>query len=609
MDMATQTYQFQSDIDNQPIGFIQQFQITNDFQKFSRLNQLNDIDLINELKQNSNNLSLYFMYYPLTGNLFNLVAKRARVLEYLAQALAIKQKAEIPILMLISNQKSPLDIAINANDIKNDQELIVAVPQIKNPKEILNKYDQILGNLLQKEQPIHENEKLTPIEYFLINLPETLTKEPREFMQVLSQSENLEVFEYLAVQIIIDFKWNQYTKSFFKKQFFIFLVFCFSFIFEVMYSLIYLNRREDPIVDDRNPIVLYSFKAVSLIVLSYFFVYELKQAIIQKGYLMEIWNFFDYSLIISYLAEIILDELAPSSDALVITKILIVTLIFLKICFFLRIYNGFSFLVSMMAAVFIDLKYFLAFFVVFILQFGIIFAILFDATGIEEYNGIGIFSYFMMAFRTSSGDFNVDSYKDQSQILVIISWTIWIIAVMILNVMFMNFIIAVISESYEKVMQKLTAESYRVKVQMIFERELHFTDDELKLNHFFPIIFTSKKASYKQFGLEGRLQDREQIQSKAQRILINKLSIQTSKISEIANQLSSNSKGQDILSEKKFAELEKNISSINEKLQDQDKKIQNIDVSLSNFIQEQREKDDSILALNATILELMKKLT
>eukprot|EP00347_Sterkiella_histriomuscorum_P005927 403354731 len=683
MDMATQTYQFQSDIDNQPIGFIQQFQITNDFQKFSRLNQLNDIDLINELKQNSNNLSLYFMYYPLTGNLFNLVAKRARVLEYLAQALAIKQKAEIPILMLISNQKSPLDIAINANDIKSvillleiivkfqnnhvfnylvdknlisliemqvnlddyfeshlpmikllnqnypdlhidDQELIVAVPQIKNPKEILNKYDQILGNLLQKEQPIHENEKLTPIEYFLINLPETLTKEPREFMQVLSQSENLEVFEYLAVQIIIDFKWNQYTKSFFKKQFFIFLVFCFSFIFEVMYSLIYLNRREDPIVDDRNPIVLYSFKAVSLIVLSYFFVYELKQAIIQKGYLMEIWNFFDYSLIISYLAEIILDELAPSSDALVITKILIVTLIFLKICFFLRIYNGFSFLVSMMAAVFIDLKYFLAFFVVFILQFGIIFAILFDATGIEEYNGIGIFSYFMMAFRTSSGDFNVDSYKDQSQILVIISWTIWIIAVMILNVMFMNFIIAVISESYEKVMQKLTAESYRVKVQMIVERELHFTEDELKLNHFFPQYLLLRKPVTSNLDQKGEWQgfvkdikntikfaaSRQRTDLKQSLKNIDKQIIDSNfKISEIANQLSSNSKGQDILSENKFVELEKNISSINEKLQDQDKKIQNIDVSLSNFIQEQREKDDSILALNATILELMKKLT
>jgi len=39
----------------------------------------------------------------------------------------------------------------------------------------------------------------------------------------------------------------------------------------------------------------------------------------------------------------------------------------------------------------------------------------------------------------------------------------------------MNFIIAVISESYEKFMQKLVAESYRVKANMIVEREMLLT--------------------------------------------------------------------------------------------------------------------------------------
>eukprot|EP00347_Sterkiella_histriomuscorum_P004781 403359125 len=139
-----------------------------------------------------------------------------------------------------------------------------------------------------------------------------------------------------------------------------------------------------------------------------------------------------------------------------------------------------------MAAVFVDLKYFIGFFLIFIIEFGLIFAILFDAISIDEYSGIGIFAYLMMAFRTSSGDFNVDSYKDQSSALVIISWAVWIIAVMLLNVMFMNFIIAVISESYEKVMQKLVAEGYKVKVQMIVERELHFTDEELNSEKYFP---------------------------------------------------------------------------------------------------------------------------
>lgn len=62
----------------------------------------------------------------------------------------------------------------------------------------------------------------------------------------------------------------------------------------------------------------------------------------------------------------------------------------------------------MMAAVFFDLKYFIGFFLIFIIQFGIIFTILFDAASVDEYAGIGVIAHFMMAFRTSTGDFNVD---------------------------------------------------------------------------------------------------------------------------------------------------------------------------------------------------------
>eukprot|EP00347_Sterkiella_histriomuscorum_P017796 403347960 len=652
VNMFTQTYNLFSDIDNQPIGFIQQLQTTDDFQRFQRLVHISDLDIINELKQNPNRLNMYLMYYQKVGNLFNIVAKRARVIQYLASVLAIKQKSEIPILMLISNKKSPLDVAINANDIKSvialleivvkfqnnhvfnylvdknlisliemqinlndyfesnlpvtkinnqtfpdlhvdDQTLILAVPLIQNPIEILEKYDEIFEGLL-KQHTFNEHEKLTSIEYFLINLPVTLTKEPKKLMQVLSKSENIEIFEYLAVQAIIDFKWYQYTKQFFQKQFFIFLVFCFTYIFEVLYTLINVNRRENPIVDDRNPIVLYTFKAVSLIVLSYFIVYEIKQSRKQKGYLWEIWNFFDYSLIISYLTEIILEIVIQNNDAVVVIKVIIVALIFLKICFFLRIYNGFNFLVSMMSAVIIDLKYFVAFFVICIFQFGLIFVILFDAIEVEEYNGIHIFAYFVMAFRTSLGDFNVDSYKDQSQPLAIISWIIWIIAVMILNVMFMNFIIAVISESYEKVMQKLTAESYRVKVQMIVERELHFTDEQLLLNSLFPQYLLLRRP------VTSNIDPKDDWQG-----FVKDLKYQ---IKVVSSRLRADLKQNLESIDKQVIDSNSRISEINYRLLDQDKQIQQIGSSLKLFIEEQRAKDNSIKELNATIAELVKKL-
>jgi hypothetical protein len=56
---------------------------------------------------------------------------------------------------------------------------------------------------------------------------------------------------------------------------------------------------------------------------------------------------------------------------------ILVSIVFMKINFFLRIYEGFSFLVSMMSGVFGDIQYFLAFWIIFLAQFAIIFTILF----------------------------------------------------------------------------------------------------------------------------------------------------------------------------------------------------------------------------------------
>ena len=79
---------------------------------------------------------------------------------------------------------------------------------------------------------------------------------------------------------------------------------------------------------------------------------------------------------------------------------------FIKCCFFMRIYDGFSFLVQMMLGVFSDLKFFLAFYLLVLLLFAELFWILSFKLG-EEYAGVGNFGYLLMSFRTSAGDFGI----------------------------------------------------------------------------------------------------------------------------------------------------------------------------------------------------------
>ncbi len=63
----------------------------------------------------------------------------------------------------------------------------------------------------------------------------------------------------------------------------------------------------------------------------------------------------------------------------------------------------------------------------------------------------------------------------------------WIVALIVLNVVFMNFIIAVISESYSRVMENVQAEVYKVRAHMILEREAFIPDETAYENkEFFP---------------------------------------------------------------------------------------------------------------------------
>ncbi|CDW84476.1 wd-40 repeat protein [Stylonychia lemnae] len=374
---------------------------------------------------------------------------------------------------------------------QDEQELIEGI-NLDHPKDVHQKYDELFECKLNQSK--EKNDSVVSIEYHLINMPITLQSKPQELMTVLSETDRSDYFENEIIQGIIKFKWNEYTKSFYQSKFYIYLIFMAAFIFDIFYSTYATAVRDEDSKTDyetqrlqQNIWIKISTKAICSIVLLYFLKYEINQIKVQgKEYFSDGWNYFDFMLIIAYTTYCILDFTIDIEDFLIFIRILVIVLSFMKLFFFLRIYDGFSFLVQMMAGVFKDLSYFLMFFIIIIFQFGMIFLVLFKAQEIDEYNGVNKVGYFLMAFRISSGDFQLDDYHTQNDGLVIITWMIWLIAVMTLNIIFMNFIIAVISESYERVMQKLVTESYKVKANMIVEREQLLSLEELNNINYFP---------------------------------------------------------------------------------------------------------------------------
>lgn len=202
--------------------------------------------------------------------------------------------------------------------------------------------------------------------------------------------------------------------------------------------------------------------------------------------LKSIWNFCDLCLLGLYIAYIPVSFI--SLDDAYETKSLQVAIIFfisIKMNFYLRIFEQMGHMVQMIQTVFYDLKFFLLYYCIIISFFSIQVSLIFDITNDEDptYPGIGPMEFFVRVLRTSLGDNDLDQSNSEEKILF---WVIWLLIMFVGNIVLMNFIIAVVGESYEACMTKRVAQSYKGRVDMIVEREQIMTQSEFGRKEWFP---------------------------------------------------------------------------------------------------------------------------
>lgn len=149
----------------------------------------------------------------------------------------------------------------------------------------------------------------------------------------------------------------------------------------------------------------------------------------------------------------------------------------------------------MIYTVIADLQVFLLFFSILIVLFAQIFAVLgvgnpnqdnafkdyVDAVEsgeeegdipFEEYQNIGLFfGYLFYTLRIAMGDFDFDASTYLTEPENIIYWAMWLLVVVLTCIIFLNFIIAEASASYEKVKSSLTAMINKEMSALIGEAE------------------------------------------------------------------------------------------------------------------------------------------
>jgi hypothetical protein len=167
----------------------------------------------------------------------------------------------------------------------------------------------------------------------------------------------------------------------------------------------------------------------------------------------------------------------------------------IKTFFFLRVFESFAYIVTMLVSVLYDLRVFTSFYFMVVFLFGLVFCVLgtanprlpgplreyveeSEAKGEEpelpsgEYSQIGVFAgNLLYVFRTSIGDFDFDAAGFLEQRQNILFWFVWIFLVVITCITLLNFIIAEISKSYENVMESLEQQIQKERSSLIEESE------------------------------------------------------------------------------------------------------------------------------------------
>jgi hypothetical protein len=110
-------------------------------------------------------------------------------------------------------------------------------------------------------------------------------------------------------------------------------------------------------------------------------------------------------------------------------------------------------------------------------------------------------AYFVIVLRQSIGDYDTSSIIEGTKNSKILAWLLWFLILIIGNIVFMNFIIAVVSESYESCMEKKVQLIYRAKLEMITECEDLMPESLFTYKNWFPrfIIIRREQGS----GAEG----------------------------------------------------------------------------------------------------------
>ena len=212
-------------------------------------------------------------------------------------------------------------------------------------------------------------------------------------------------------------------------------------------------------------------------------------------YFKDFWNQNDIMCFPTYMAlQLVLWINAGKKEAEIDVKMeigikvlymIVVVQAFIKFLFLIRIYPSIGFTIRMLGKVMCDLYQFFIFTIMYNALFATLFGILSPELG-GEYDDINPgLKWMLFVFRNALHDFQIESggfmitfeegtdpkVIDHFRFTMYLTWLIWLGNVVLMTILLLNFVIAVINQTYEQVMGDVGAHIYRQKAELVVEAQ------------------------------------------------------------------------------------------------------------------------------------------
>lgn len=222
-------------------------------------------------------------------------------------------------------------------------------------------------------------------------------------INAISNSNELAIFQTELVKDVLDYKWQAFASRTHMMGWFFHLAYVISLMVFINQNYLRLIR-DDSQRPDQNLLMVIAGCLV------YPLLYDGTQAIKQgTRYLYDKWNYLDVlHIALGYTNLYLQWKDGPWGLETKLAMIFVILISLLKTFYFMRIRMSFSYIVTMINSVVMDLRVFLLFFFILILMFSCVFDVI-AMNSQPEYRHIGPFvGNFMTTLRLSLGDFQFD---------------------------------------------------------------------------------------------------------------------------------------------------------------------------------------------------------